>query len=181
MRAWINLFEKEYDPAFVNAVELWCDDYSQDHAYNGANNAFERHLIELAALHPVKIGGTLYRGQFIDDDLVLRLLNGETITIKPMKRLIFSWSHSAEIAYSFAETYAEDQNQSTIVLSLPASELRPIVDCSAITGDTYEREVICINQALSISLKDVVALWRFDETEYRSSNIFDRLYDQPTP
>lgn len=174
MRQYVTLIEKAQtqDPELTNALETWTAFYSKADAYTGAANEQERKIIELASRYPCTYRGMLYRGQAVEDDVIPRLLAGQTVEIPPLKRLIASWSKDEQVAYAFARDDYEN-NFSTLLIRIPSSKLELVVDTDEwITG--YEGEIITKAQTLHLTRADVLSAWQYNPERGQSELVWGR-------
>lgn len=165
MRDLIHLIESRQELA--DELNRWVDFYSKDDAHSGKANNQEQRIIDLARPFPCEYTGMLFRGQTVSDSVIPRLLKGETVVVPKSKRLISSWSKDEGAAYFFAEDAALS-NDSALLIKMPSSHLHLIADVSEWIDHTGEEEVIAHAQDLSLTIRDVVAAWLYDE-EYGDS------------
>ncbi len=171
MRELISLIESRQELA--DELNRWVDFYSKDDAHSGRANQQEQNIINLAKPFPCEYNGVLYRGQTVSDNIIPRLLRGETVMIPKSKRLISSWSKDEGAAYFFAEDAAMS-NDSAVLIKLHSSKLHLIVDVGEWIDHTGEEEIIAHAQDLTLTLNDIVAAWQYDEDSMESIQVWPK-------
>lgn len=167
LRQYINLLEAIYDPALISALEVWADGYSKDDAFNCDSDCRDQEdlIIALARKHPVAYHSVLYRGTGISDEQFLTLEQGQRVTVKSSPaRKILSWTKDPYVADLFArDAWDGGSGSCAVVMAIPGSELNVLVDLEDALKTSDEREVLAMNQEITLDPSNVIKMYRYED------------------